>query len=143
MLAATWASSGVVHAIFNFTAFDQTVSEAIGPDCSNAIRAVTDAFTAAWAIPANQTALYGLFNTTPAFLTQTDFAWMLADAGAMGPQYGYKVRGGTGNGRSVGTCCVAHHDQHALCDRSRLPHLICLLACTWRGVAWRGVACRT
>jgi hypothetical protein len=88
LLAATWASSGVVNAIYNYTAFDQTIATAVGPDCANALRAVTSAFEAAWA--ANQTQLFALYNVSAGFFTQQDFAWMLADSAAMGPQYGYK-----------------------------------------------------
>lgn len=87
LLTATWSSSGVVNAIFNFTAFDATVATAIGPVCSAAVRAVTAAFETAWA--ANNSALLNLFGT-PAYYTATDMAWMLADSAAMGPQYGFK-----------------------------------------------------
>ena len=88
LVTATWASSGVVDAIFNFTAFDQTVATAVGPACAGALRGVTAAFEDAWVT--SNAALLALFNSPPGFYTQQDFAWMLADSAAMGPQYGRK-----------------------------------------------------
>lgn len=93
LLTATWASSGVVQAIFDFTAFDQTVAAALGSDCSNAVRAVTAAFETYWSDATYGPAMRRLFGIPAwddAFLTQQDFAWMLADAAAMAPQYGAK-----------------------------------------------------
>ena len=48
LVAATWASSGVTQAIFAFSGFDKTVSDAVGPDCTAALKAVTAAFESAW-----------------------------------------------------------------------------------------------
>jgi hypothetical protein len=90
LLAATWASSGVVNAIFNFSGFDQVVGDAVGDDCSNALRAVYDAFEAAWGDDADRARLLGLFYSPPGLYTAGDFAWMLADSAGMAPQYGSK-----------------------------------------------------
>lgn len=87
LINGTWASSGVVDAIFDFTSFDQTVANAIGQPCGDAVRAVTAAFESAWGGP-QQVPLLNLFGSPVGFLTQQDFAWMLADSAAMGPQYG-------------------------------------------------------
>lgn len=89
-LTATWSSSGVVNAILNFTSFDQTVATAVGPLCSSAIRAVTHAFEDAWDNATTFPALLQQFGVAPGFYTKQDFAWMLADSAAMGPQYGHK-----------------------------------------------------
>lgn len=81
LFTATWASSGVVNAIYNFSGFDAVVAEAVGDDCANALRAVTAAFEDAYVN--NQAALYALFNastTGPTALSRADFAWMLADS---------------------------------------------------------------
>ena len=88
LVKATWASSGVVQATFNFSGFDRVVAEAVGPDCTLALLAVTDAFEAAWA--ARNADLLALFNATYAGLTKGDFAWMLSDSAGMAPQYGAK-----------------------------------------------------
>jgi len=88
LLDATWSSSGVVNAIFNFTAFDSVAATVIGPVCSDAVRAVTAAFEAAWTV--NNSALLNLFGT-PTYYTATDMAWMLADSAASAPQYGYQA----------------------------------------------------
>jgi hypothetical protein len=72
LVAATWSSSGVVNAVYNFTAFDQTVAAAIGPQCSAAVRAVTAAFESAW--NSNITALLALFGT-PSYYTQQVRGW--------------------------------------------------------------------
>jgi hypothetical protein len=91
LFTATWASSGVVEAIYEFSSFDAVVAEAVGDDCANALRAVTDAFELFFLNRSIE--LYALFNasaTGPTALTQSDFAWMLADSAGMGPQYGAK-----------------------------------------------------
>jgi hypothetical protein len=75
-LAATWASSGVVNAIFNFSGFDQIVGDALGDDCSDALRAVYSAFEAAWGNDVDRARLQDLFLSPPGFYTSGDFAWM-------------------------------------------------------------------
>jgi hypothetical protein len=90
VISASWSSSGVVEAIYNFTAFDQAVAGALSPACEAAIHAVTAAFEQAWEVPASRVAMLALFNTPAADFSQADFAWMLADSAAMGVQYGFK-----------------------------------------------------
>jgi hypothetical protein len=90
LLAGTWSSSGVVNAVFNFSGFDAIVSEAVGPDCSDALRAVMTAFEAAWQDDAQRPRMLTLFNASAGFHTGGDFAWMLADSAGMAPQYGSK-----------------------------------------------------
>ena len=90
LVAATWASSGVTNAIFSFSGFDATVSAAVGPDCTNALKAVTAAFETAW--DSDNARLLALFNATYAGLTKADFAWMLSDSAGMAPQYGAKAQ---------------------------------------------------
>jgi Serine carboxypeptidase S28 len=91
LIAATWASSGVVNAIFDFTQFDQTTQEALGPDCAKAARAVTDAFESLW--PTNSAQILQMYQVPTApngqqYFTKTDMAWALADSTAMASQYG-------------------------------------------------------
>ena len=66
------------------------ISESVGPACADGIRAVTAAFETAWADDVARAAMFALFNASTE-LTKGDFAWMLADSAAMGPQYGYKL----------------------------------------------------
>lgn len=92
LLTATWASSGVVNAIFDFYQFDQTSTEALGPDCAKASHAVVSAFEANWA--SNSAQILSLYNVPTApngqqYFTQTDMAWAIADSIAMSSQYGY------------------------------------------------------
>ena len=91
LLAGTWASSGVVNAIFNFTSFDSTVSAAVGDDCSDALREVMSVFEGAWVNDAQRATMLELFHAPPGFHTAGDFAWMLADSAGMAPQYGSKA----------------------------------------------------
>jgi hypothetical protein len=79
LIAGTWASSGVVNAIYNFSQFDATVSAAVGDDCSDALREVMTVFEAAWEDDTKRPQMLELFNAPPDFHTQGDFAWMLAD----------------------------------------------------------------
>ena len=88
LLSATWSSSGVVNAVYNFSGFDAVVGEALGPDCARAVQAVVAAFEGAWA--ANNSALLALFLAPQGWLTKGDFAWMLADSAGMAAQYGVK-----------------------------------------------------
>ena len=90
LLSATWSSSGVVNAIYNFTGFDHVVSTAVGDDCSNALRAVMTAFEAAWNSPVDRPRMLALFNAPVGWHTAGDFAWLLADSAGMAPQYGSK-----------------------------------------------------
>lgn len=89
LVMAAWSSSGVVNAMYNFTAFDQQIVSDLPSDCLEKMRAVTVAAESAWEDPFNKTKLLKLFGT-PSYFTQGDFMWMLADSGAMGPQYGFK-----------------------------------------------------
>ena len=90
LVAASWSSSGVINAVYNYTEFDAIVKTAIGPECAASVMAVTAAFEAAWANPTQKAAMMKLFNT-PSYFTKGDMAWMLADSAAMGSQYGYKL----------------------------------------------------
>lgn len=83
LVAASWSSSGVVQAVYNFTRFDEIVGEALGGECADAVRAVTAAFDAAWDEPSTRPALMKQFGV-PDYATKGDMAWMLADSAAMG-----------------------------------------------------------
>jgi hypothetical protein len=87
---ASWSSSGVVNAIFNFTAFDDTVVSVLDDTCASSLRQVMADATTQWTSGlAPRYQLLKLFGT-PTYFTQQDFLWMLADSSAMGPQYGAK-----------------------------------------------------
>jgi hypothetical protein len=92
LLSATWSSSGVVNAIYNFTAFDATVSAAVGDDCSDALREVMSTFEEAWSNGAKRLQMLQLFHAADGFHTAGDFAWLLADSAGMAPQYGSKSK---------------------------------------------------
>ena len=86
---AAWSSSGVVEAVFDYFQFDATVVADVSTECAAALRAITARAEAAWDAPAERARMLALFNA-PDSLSRTDFLWMLADSGAMGPQYGAK-----------------------------------------------------
>ncbi len=86
----SWSSSGVVNAVYNYTAFDKQVLDDVDPVCQASLHAVTAAFDAAWDDPATRPALLAKFGT-PAYFTKGDMAWMLADSAAMACQYGSKA----------------------------------------------------
>lgn len=88
IISASWSSSGVVEAIYNFTAFDAAVADVLTPDCLASLKAVTAAAERAWDSPVARSQMLSLFNST--FTKKEDFMWMLADAGAMGVQYDAK-----------------------------------------------------
>lgn len=89
LISAAYSSSGVVNAVYNYTAFDHQVVQDVSAGCGAALRAVTAAFEAAWDDPAKKPAMLAQFGTADYF-TKGDMAWMLADSAAMGAQYGAK-----------------------------------------------------
>lgn len=91
LAVASWSSSGVVNAVYNFTAFDHQVLADLPPACGAALEGVTAAFDAAWdAGGATRAALLELFGTA-SYFEKADMAWMLADGAAMAAQYGSKA----------------------------------------------------
>lgn len=90
LISASWSSSGVVNAVYNFTAFDHQVLIDVDSDCKNALYSVTAAFDKAWDDVTTRPALLEQFGT-PSYFTKGDMAWMLADAAGMGAQYGGKL----------------------------------------------------
>jgi hypothetical protein len=86
----SWSSSGVVEAIYNFTAFDQVIAKAVGSTCYDAVYAAITAFENVWSDPTAVQNLYKIFNA-PADLTREDFGWMISDSIAMSSQYGSKL----------------------------------------------------
>lgn len=89
LVVASWSSSGVVNAVYNFTAFDEQLVKDVSNECYTSIRAAFDAAEAAWTDPVQRAALITQFGSADYF-TLHDFMWMLADSAAMGPQYGAK-----------------------------------------------------
>ena len=87
--SAAWSSSGVVEAVFRFTAFDEQIAADVSTECADALRGITRRAEAAWAAPADRAKMLALFNA-PSDLSREDFLWALADSAAMGPQYGAK-----------------------------------------------------
>jgi hypothetical protein len=87
----SWSSSGVVNAVYNFTQFDEVIGIDVTPigDCAAQIQAAMEMSAVAWEDPTKRAAMLAQFNT-PAYYTQADFSWMIADSVAMGPQYGSK-----------------------------------------------------
>ena len=85
IVTASWSSSGVVQAVYEFTRFDQIVGEVLPPGCADSVRAVMAAFDAAWDVPADRATMKALFGT-PDYWDKFDMAWMLADSAAMGAQ---------------------------------------------------------
>jgi len=89
LAAASWSSSGVVNAVYNFTGFDAQVLEDVDDACKTALHGVTAAFDAAWDDVNKRPALLALFGT-PDYFSKADMAWMLADSAGMAAQYGAK-----------------------------------------------------
>lgn len=83
------ASSGVVNAILDFTAFDEQVAESAGTDCAAAMRATTAAIEKLYF--ANDTAkklVKDMFNASM-IEEDGDFFYLMADAMAESIQYGF------------------------------------------------------
>ncbi|CAK9205656.1 unnamed protein product [Sphagnum troendelagicum] len=79
------ASSGVVLAVYNYTAFDEQVAASAGPACASALREVTRQVDRGLAH--NATALKQLFGADQ-LQNNGDFQYLLADAAAQAFQYG-------------------------------------------------------
>ena len=86
---ASWSSSGVVNARFDYTAFDGHLVSVLPSECLQSIRNVMGNFSILWDNPSTRPALMGYFGT-PSYFTKSDMAWMMADASAMSVQYGSK-----------------------------------------------------
>lgn len=84
------ASSGVVNAILEYTAFDEAVAAALPESCAAVVRATTAAFDDAEKDPTTAKAARALFGS-PETLSVPDFAYLLADSAAMAVQYGTKA----------------------------------------------------
>lgn len=85
---ASWSSSGVVNALFEFPQFDEEVANAAGAECAGVMRKVTAALEAAnGADPKGLRAKFG----APADMIDPDFFYMTADSGAMAVQYGSRT----------------------------------------------------
>ncbi|KAI5083291.1 hypothetical protein GOP47_0003034 [Adiantum capillus-veneris] len=79
------ASSGVVEAIFNYTAFDEQVATSAGPNCSKALREITALVEEG--LVENATAVKSMFGAEQLAI-DGDFMYFLADAAAIAFQYG-------------------------------------------------------
>lgn len=79
------ASSGVVEAIFNYTAFDEQVAKSAGPVCSKALQQVT--LLVEKGLSTNATAVKSIFGAEQ-LKSDGDFMYLLADAAAIAFQYG-------------------------------------------------------
>lgn len=76
------SSSGVVHAILNFTAFDEQVSRSAGKDCSDALRKATKQ------IEEDFESSKKAFKASA--LSSHDFLYLAADSAAEAIQYGHR-----------------------------------------------------
>lgn len=92
------SSSGVVNAIWDFTAFDKQVAKAIDipvPGCADKLRAVTNAFEAQFAAGTDGASvakkIMNAANLIGTPLGDSDFWYMIADGAAMADQYGGKA----------------------------------------------------
>lgn len=82
VVAGSLASSGVVNAYWAMPQFDEQVAAAAGPVCAAALRNVTAA------IEASLPGIKAQFGASA--LSDEDFLFMVADAGAEGVQYGHR-----------------------------------------------------
>ena len=86
---ASWSSSGVVNARFDYYEFDGHVMSVLPNVCAQTIQQVFSMFSAAYDDPAQRPAMMAKFGT-PEYFSKADMAWMLADGSAMAVQYGHK-----------------------------------------------------
>ncbi|KYQ93111.1 peptidase S28 family protein [Tieghemostelium lacteum] len=81
------ASSGVVNAILDFTAFDEWVAHSAGNDCADALRLVTKT-AELYVLSGNGLKIKTMFNAQT-LVEDGDFFYWLADSMAEGIQYGF------------------------------------------------------
>lgn len=88
---ASWSSSGVVNAIYDFTAFDDQIVESAGPECAAVLRNATHLIEQEMLrSPSDNARIKTLFGADPSdFEDDGDFYFMLADSAALAFQYGY------------------------------------------------------
>lgn len=79
------ASSGVVHAVYNFTDFDRQIGISAGPECKAILQEVTQLVDER--LQSNEKELKSAFTATELDI-DGDFLYLLADAGAIAFQYG-------------------------------------------------------
>ncbi|XP_024974173.1 probable serine protease EDA2 [Cynara cardunculus var. scolymus] len=79
------ASSGVVHAILNFTEYDQQIGKSAGPECKAVLQEVTRLVELR--LTSDGEALKTIFGAS-ALNVDGDFLYFLADAAAVAFQYG-------------------------------------------------------
>ncbi|KAM9995201.1 hypothetical protein ACTFIY_001384 [Dictyostelium cf. discoideum] len=83
------ASSGVVHSILDFTAFDAYVSYAVGPECTKALQAVTSAAEDEYSAGGIREQQMKQILQAESLVDIGDFFYWLADSMMEGDQYGY------------------------------------------------------
>jgi hypothetical protein len=83
MTAGAHAASGVIFAILEFTQFDEQVATSAGPECSDALRAITAALEDAYP------AVKSRFDAD-SLTVKGDFFYLMADTMAEAVQYGHK-----------------------------------------------------
>ncbi|KAG2303036.1 hypothetical protein Bca52824_031687 [Brassica carinata] len=79
------ASSAVVHAVYDFSAFDQQIGESAGQDCKAALQETNKLLEIG--LKVNGKAVKALFNATELHV-DADFLYLTADAAVMAFQYG-------------------------------------------------------
>ncbi|KAE8010590.1 hypothetical protein FH972_006947 [Carpinus fangiana] len=79
------ASSAVVHAVYNFTEFDQQIGESAGPECKAALQEINQLVEQRLAT--DQKAVKTLFGAAE-LMIDGDFLYFLADAAVTAFQYG-------------------------------------------------------
>jgi hypothetical protein len=82
LVVGSLASSAVVNAIFDFQKFDYQVAKAVGKECADLLRLATRQ------IEENVELVKPWFNSES--LSDHDFWYLVADAGAEGVQYGHR-----------------------------------------------------
>jgi len=85
------SSSGVVNAIFDFTAFDEQVAKSVGSQCANALRSITSQIqTLVFQSPESNQKVKSLFQAENILVEDGDFFYYVADKMAESVQYGYQ-----------------------------------------------------
>jgi len=82
---AAWSSSGVVDAVFNFTAFDLQVAVSVGQECASVLRQAT--LEVEQQLLTDNARVKKLFEAED--MSDDDLLWMLSDAETLPPQYGH------------------------------------------------------
>lgn len=89
-----WSSSGVIHAVYDFNAFDNSLYTSMsksGPECPDQVVNHYSFIEEQFATDSNIDRICAIFGIDPANLNKKDFFWFLSDIYTIGVQYGHRT----------------------------------------------------